>query len=347
MFKRFVLVFFATALAVMLLFMTMLYDPAESNRTNRSDVELDSGSGWTLGDKPQKGPPAVLRPGQGTGDVIFVKENRAGQLTVFFGDKVRALPQGMLQIASPRIRIHLRRNERVVQISADEGTVVAPDNQLRSGDLQGAVVITLFECAAGQELDYSRTSPHIRLRMTMPEVQFDLELGQVESSGLVHLTMGGNDFRGRGLKLKYDEVNRRIERLQIARGEKLVLVGRDAAGVTEKPAAAAGKKGRRQPADTQYYRASFSENVQVAAPGLEIADGDSLVVFLAVSQELDEDGLFGAPAAPDEQPVGASAGAHEPNTIASIIRQLTANQTILLLIYHPHMLDFELLILLS
>ena len=311
MFNRFVLVFLATALAMVVLFLTMLYDRSESTRADRSDVEVDQGGDWPDLDKGHTqgagrmdfGKGGMLRP-------YHVQENEKGQLFEIAGEELNPLPDGVLQITKPLTRIHLKPYQRVVQIRADEGTFVAPDNNLRSGNFHGNVILTLLECAPGEKLNYDRRSPHRKLRLFLTEAQFDLELGQIYSRGPVNLTMGRNQFLGRGMTVDYDEATRLVTRFEITRGEKLILAGGgEAKPLQQKPKDVPDKPEPTKPVekDEQYYRASFHDNVHVATAGLDIADCTQMDVFFPVDRELDQDEFLNELSDPDEQDDNSSA----------------------------------------
>lgn len=310
MVKRFLVIGSATALAALVLFLTMLADPAQTG----------PGTGTRL--KPQDAPTAIPQLGGGAGgdqkiissanQYRYSRVNEHGQLIQIFGKTLTPKPQGVLDVVAPGSRIHLTPS-RVIEVRAESGTFVAPDNQPRNGDFKGRVVLTLFEGPEDRVVDLSTHSPDVALRVFMQDARFDLELGQIESAGPVHLTGPRVDFKGKGLTLAYSEVRKRVERLEIAEGRYIRLKPGHSADLKQadaaepsddddasspakdKPAAdkTAAKDGlpRRDPA--QYYTAKLERRVTVSSRDIE-ADADELMVWFSLTGQ-QADRLGGEP----------------------------------------------------
>ena len=146
--------------------------------------------------------------------------NSKGQLIELYGDSLTPLPYGVTQVKSPGARVHLTAF-RVLEMTAKEGTIVAPENEPRRGDFSGQVVLSLYESDPSRPPDTTTDSEDLKLRLYMEDARFDMELGQIECDGPVHLTSDRVDFKGEGLSLIYNDLRRHLDRLVILRGRSL------------------------------------------------------------------------------------------------------------------------------
>lgn len=228
--------------------------------------------------------------------------------TVMTWDRLTPRPQGVSDVTKPLARVYFEPG-RVLEIRADEGTLIAPENQPREGDLRGNVVLTLFETEDGSAVDFE-SGQDIELQTFLDKATFDLEFGHVESAGDVHLTGPRVEFRGRGLSLTYNELRRRIERLEITQGQSLTFKAEprseraqaDATPVatsaaTTQPAqpsevvdASTAAQAAKQARARQFYRARFDRNVHVdVEAGEMVMDADALVAIFSMDSSDDEE----------------------------------------------------------
>ena len=294
MFKRFVIIFLACAAATVVLFLTLLTDPSDSQQGKRSDVQMDPDIAWNL---PDSARPGLLAPGRGTPLNIRTKNER-GQIFEFQGDSLDPLDNAMnmVRLIQPVSRIHLKPGERVLEIRADEGTFIAPGLQPRSGDFQGNVVVTLFETQGGKQINLSPDSPHIALRIFLDEASFDLEAGSIDSEGPVYVTSRRFEFKGRGLRMTYNEVRKRLQELIITRGESLRLTRHAPKKPTEDPAPAqpvsdAGDDATAAPL-IQYYKAVFHDEVVITEPTGGIRDCNRMEITFGIERGEKDDQLL-------------------------------------------------------
>ncbi len=196
----------------------------------------------------ERGDPADLRPGLPTGGAatdpadadlegVPVGRSKGGEWLVRHArqagdadsDDVWTLirwtasdpkPGGVVDVDRPRTRTYLGRS-RVLTMEADAGTFLAPENNPKSGELVGNVVLRIFEGERGREPDLDHDSPDLETVVYLEEASFNLELAQVDSRGPVHLTGREIDFRGRGLSLNHNHLRDRLERLEIREGDVL------------------------------------------------------------------------------------------------------------------------------
>ncbi len=218
MLERIIVIGSATALAAVVLFFTLQSAPSDPQTARRSiddpvDVELIPPF------DPDRRTTRLDPRGQAKKYRIN-SVNSKGQLVELFGDRVTPLPEGVTRIESPGARVHLEPT-RVLEIRAKEGTILAPDNQVRSGDFSGKVRLTLYEGVTQRAEELSPWSPEAKLHIYMRDADFDMELGQIETDYDVHVTGERVDFRGTGLSVIYNELRRRIDRLEITKGQSL------------------------------------------------------------------------------------------------------------------------------
>jgi lipopolysaccharide export system protein LptA len=307
--QRVLLVGFACLLAVVVLGLTLLTNETGSKRHTEVNPSTNPASPLP-GFDPTRATSRINRsfnPVSDAKEYRFERLNRRGQLLQVFGQSLTPLPQGVSSVVKPMARLHSTPT-RVLEIRADRGTFVAPENQPRSGEFSDNVVLTLFEGPKNRALDFSEESKDIKLRVYLQDARFDLELGQVDSNGPVHLTTERADFRGTGLSLTYNELRSRVERLEIARGQQLRVkpgAARDttAAAANTQPATRpagkttnAAKPTRDEPA--QFYRARLEQRVRVRSPDVQ-AEGDRLELCFSLNtrtrRDVFEEAGFGTP----------------------------------------------------
>jgi lipopolysaccharide export system protein LptA len=171
--------------------------------------------------------------GEADGLVYEIKESGI----LFFADRVVPRPQGVIDVIETTAQFHLAPG-RELTIDADEGTIVAPDNHPREGEMRGNVVVTLYETPDGSPVDFD-SDRHVVIRTYFDEpVQFDLELQQIDSGGRIFMTGPQVQFRGRGLSLNYNQLRHRIERMVIEEGESLHYIPEPSVVVATDPNAA-------------------------------------------------------------------------------------------------------------
>lgn len=311
MLKRAVVIGSAVALAALILLLTTMFaDPATKGKGQVAVAPRANGFGPVT-------PPTAGSKIPTTGDALdyrFTRVNQRNQLIEVFGSKFSPKPQGVSEVENPGARIHLTP-ARVLEVRSLEGTFIAPDNQPRYGEFRGKTVLTLFEGPSDRPVKLDNDSPDVKMRIFMADARFDLELGQIESSGEVQLTGPRIDFQGIGLTLTYNEVKGRIERLTIKQGRELRFKP-ETSPDTEKAGAAATTTKRTAPpsmtrrGDTskgvktpQFYRARFEKNIRVVNSDIQV-DGQRLEAVFALTQGINaSEMLKGAEATPRVQPM--------------------------------------------
>lgn len=146
-----------------------------------------------------------------------------GRISEFIGQTLEPLPAGRSRVGQPVVRVHLARG-RIIQIAADQAELYAPDNQPQSGVLQGNVRLTLFEADREPAVNLAENSPDVAARMLLDQpVHFDMLAGQIQCDGAVRVASSQMRLRGRGLLIRYDQAQSRINLLQVEHGEELRL----------------------------------------------------------------------------------------------------------------------------
>jgi len=267
----------AVLLAGLIFFLTMLADPSgkKAGGTGMTPLTPQVGSGQLAeGDTPNVGKYFIEFPG------------RSGVIYQLFGDALNPLPQGVMKVEGPMARIHLKRNQRVIQVKAERGTFVAPDNRPRSGQFEGDVLLTLFESPEGERISFLPDSPHAQMRLLLRDTSFNLDLGEIRSAGRVHAISREFEFEGEELDLIYNELQQRIDRLEIARGKQL-RIRRDIQRASDEDVdeSVGGTAGPDDKADDdrpdQYYSVDFKKQVVVLNDGNRI-NGETLNVLFGV-----------------------------------------------------------------
>jgi lipopolysaccharide export system protein LptA len=279
--NRYLAVGVSLVLAIALLVWTFKADPTAQIATSQPKdiVPIGVGSRPPSFDKPpDKDIPS--NPIQSVKKPILNKRNEKGQLIQVFADRVDPKPQGVLDVVKPSARIHLKPNQ-VLEILADRGTFIAPDNQPRSGDFQGKAIIRLFDGPNNRAVDLTDRSPDVKLIILLDNAHFDLEMGQLDSPDALRLMTPKMDFRGTGISLSYNEAEREIARIEVSKGDYLRLsqgpqARQNAApGQTTAPASQASGAGANA---NRQYRIRFEKNVMIRTPEADI-QADSLEVF--------------------------------------------------------------------
>lgn len=212
---------------------------------------------------------------------------------LFFANRVVPKPQGVIDVLKTTAQIHLAAG-RELTIVADEGTIVAPDNHPREGEMRGNVVVTLYETPDGSPVDFD-SDRHVVIRMYFEDpVQFDLELQQIDSEGGLFMTGPQVQFRGRGLSLNYNQLKHRIERLVIEEGESLHYIPEPEA-VDDSPIASSSEAIEADPSTLAAHDVPESgDSIADAKPATDTSSPDTdaggrpIQFYLATFEELDD-----------------------------------------------------------
>ncbi|QOJ13461.1 MAG: hypothetical protein HRU75_01870 [Planctomycetia bacterium] len=142
------------------------------------------------------------RPVPGSRDEVFVIEP---ELTL-------RLPSGML--ATIRAREAQMRIDRVNNRQAEP----------KLGRLSGGVQIEIDRETLAERTPLA-DRPEDRIAIAMSDMDFDLELGRLATEGKVEIESVMFTALGAGLSLEWNRAANRLERLELKRGDELVLLG--------------------------------------------------------------------------------------------------------------------------
>src|SRR5688572_22621823 len=268
----------------------------------------------------------------GAGSDVWVRyDKRTGELaSQFRAAKAGPQPDGTVLVEKPQAEFMLDEG-RVLRIAGARGSVIMPPPEVDEGDLTNTkvqrqtpnrghlydVVISLF--ASMPDADAGRAM----LTVEMNNAAFDNDTFRISTEAYtddagatvpadeVPIRVRGDDynFDGRGLTIRWDQVGRRLQLLEIAHGEAFTLKNPDAmmlaADADEKgdvkvvsqtngdtPARAERRQRRARrsttaattsPATTQAaaepaYRATFEKDIRILRGGAEAVAGDAMLV---------------------------------------------------------------------
>lgn len=197
-------------------------------------------------------------------------------------------------------------------LSADTAEMEMEGNKPQRGVFQGAVVVTLLK-ADGQAVVIDPDDPRFGENTDIQEVfidgdtRFGLDTNDIRSDAPVHVTSPQADFYGVGLVLKYNTARERIEQLVVSEGRYLMfnpdaesgggVLAQGGGGEDTETGPAEGSTDA-QPADgetqadgdppagpSQYYLATFHDNVIVRDTDRALLEGDTLDIRFSLGRE--------------------------------------------------------------
>lgn len=132
-------------------------------------------------------------------------------------DSQTPIGQGRYDTVNPRAWVHMKDGS-YLHIRADEGRFYAPDEQRpQSGVMRGNVVVRLFDPAPQRPADDAVAPIVARLNF----LSFDTEYGALWTDEPLAITTPEIEFRANDLRLVINQVQERIELLEVRRGERL------------------------------------------------------------------------------------------------------------------------------
>lgn len=237
--------------------------------------------------------------------VTFTDRNDPTRIAGELGwERLEPLEGKRYRLDQPR-SFNYMKDGRIVYVRADQGQFVIPrqDQEPQSGTLSGNVEIRLFPALPpGVKLDAEKSVPLLTARMS--SVDFDTTTGEMRTAGRVVGEGEFGEFAFTGLHVVTNQTERRVELLEIDRGERIVLKPgnmRSRGGVgapgTSKPGTSEGgpvadatssasatppnartatnpgatAAAAPAPLDEVFYAAAFSEDVKVVQGAKEIS----------------------------------------------------------------------------
>jgi hypothetical protein len=179
--------------------------------------------------------------GAGQSPVLHVYDKNGNTKIVFRAARWDPVSDNEFDLVEPAIRLTLPGGQ-LAYVRADEGRMVVQQGENQNpvpkrGHLSGNV--RLFLDLTDQEWREAHPNladleqhPDSVLKMWLDYVRFDLDLSLLDSDGELLLQSPQGDLEGKGLRLLWSEVGRKIEQLVITEGRRAVLRNIDLAGVS-------------------------------------------------------------------------------------------------------------------
>lgn len=270
----------------------------------------------------------------GAGSDVWVRyDKKTGELaSQFRAAWADPQPDGTVLVERPQAEFVLDAG-RVLRIAGARGSVIMPPPEVDSGDIMNArvqqqtpnrghlydVVLSLHPSMA--EIDSGRAI----LTVEMNNVAFDNDTFRISTEGYtdasgnhvpadeVPVKVRGDDydFDGRGLTIRWDQVGRKLQLLEIAHGESLTVKNTEAMLLSDDGTSEGGegksRKGRRSresatasatspatasttgEADEPRYRASFEKAIRILRGGEQVVAGDTMLVDFLLEKRNEDD----------------------------------------------------------
>ena len=247
----------------------------------------------------------------------FEYRDQKGRITREFGFKKRlGGSEGIFKISEPWVKIHSQDN-RIIKISAETGSVPleTEGGQIQmpeSGYLEQVLIQMyhipgpVFSSEQPEQAKLTRETTAEIAEITVQlegQVEFQVEFSRLESRGQFIVTSTTFNAVGRGLSLIYDQVNERLQELELRQIEKLIMPAESIELSQTKAAKTNEKKSRSGAADDKKnvaseiatYRLTLSDEV-IIDQGSEKLAADDIEILAQVdySQFKQQDSLFGA-----------------------------------------------------
>lgn len=179
------------------------------------------------------------------------------------------LPPHWIEMQDPEVELFMGGG-RLVVLSGDEAIAYAPRRALEEGRLLGDVLIRMFEPVHGGYADPDREQP--ALTITTKAAAFDNLSGRISCAGHLKVQTPTEQMEGRNLQILLNDRDDRIEYLEIAKVDYLLLrdVQRTTQTVRTPPAAprrtrliACSTGLTTEPPAAAFYRLTLHDNVRI------------------------------------------------------------------------------------
>lgn len=264
------------------------------------------------------------------------RDDPSRRVAVVSFDSQTPIGQGWYDAVRPRAWIFLKDGGYLF-VRADEGRFYAPNDQRpQNGTLRGNVIMRLFDPAPVRPSEDADAAITVNMR----SLAFDTEYGSVRTDEPWRLTSREFDASAHDLRLVINQVQERIDLIDIRRGERLVytprveptIVSSDSTA-SQRGAAATplrpGSMGRVVPASiaqpgsrsgpqgrTDYYSAQFRDGIRLSQDSLSAA-GDLLEVWARVIENRIPQGPVGG-----GTPIASASGS---GSLAGGLREILAS----------------------
>ncbi|MFH1746690.1 MAG: hypothetical protein ABIG44_06550 [Planctomycetota bacterium] len=200
-------------------------DPNDERSGDDSLPTLESGTGQAL----KVGDALEVPPGEGVEFTVY--DERTGLPTERFEcdewTPIRDAKNEVL-VTLPRLTTWLPSGMSLV-ISADEGQIAVDrveriQGRPKMGELRGNVRL-VFDRGTGHDLPPLGQRPQDKIEITLQQLRFDLELGELHTDGPIDILSTDFEVAGVGLDLVWNQADNVVESLVLREGQRLVLYG--------------------------------------------------------------------------------------------------------------------------
>lgn len=200
------------------------------NANNTTNGNNSNGSGiepLLIPDDPNGDPTIVVGEGMETDGIVRNMErahieiaDENGQLNqIFEYDRLDTLSDGFNEVLKPSV-VAAVSETTLLRIRANQARVTMIEQRPQSGVLEGNVVIELFDGLSIRRAIPSDARP--TMRITTDTLSFDAALYRAETDAQVVFRSANLGLSGTGLSLVYNEIQQRIESLEIEKPDAIV-----------------------------------------------------------------------------------------------------------------------------
>ena len=164
-----------------------------------------------------------VETGQSIELTLVDRDNPDRVASVIEADTLDPLGGGLRLLTNPRAWIYLD-GDRAVRVTADQARLMMPANETpESGTLEGSVLVRVYESAGTPGTPPPDGAEPILTATFDQPVRFERRYMRLSSPGGFRIVSAQVDFDGEDLTVILNEVQRRLERLDVQRGGRMVI----------------------------------------------------------------------------------------------------------------------------
>lgn len=210
-------------------------------------------------------------------------------------------PAGWLNMHNPKVELYLN-DGRAISLRGRSALLHAPKRELESGTISGDVLIQMYELGEARTIDEARDVP--ALIAATSHAAYDNFQGEIRCEGAIEIESATVHLPGDGLRVLLNEVEGRLEWLEIARAGEIRLAMESAPSPAAEareaprapataPSSSAGPRPRATPQQAaakapRFYRLNLTRNVRVRQHDWMMTGEDLNAVFSLESRGLDD-----------------------------------------------------------
>ena len=192
-----------------------LVKPAPLTESEREGRREEGEDPWTT--------PGAIELAEGGWVQVADESGRLSQQ--YAASRMDPLPDRWVKMTSPRA-VFFSRDGRVTTLEGDQGTARIPEKALESGSLEGRVRIAIHRPVDGRPVDLARDAPWVTI--LADQADFDGAEGRIRCDEAVSIQSEEIDFAGEGMLLVLDASGRDLERLEVERATRPLVLRRKA-----------------------------------------------------------------------------------------------------------------------